>query len=160
MSIIKKIINESNEAVKLDYTWGTPGPDTKAVEVRVSSDEVSFQLSKLPRSITLASADDYDYSDGVISKRGAILDRLNRIKNSHPTEFDKLRDEFGEAFYKRHTRKKMSDEVSEELGELFDHLTTILKARLITFAHELKIAEDKELDVNVKMFNDKLDAIK
>lgn len=80
-------------------------------------------------------------------------------KTLDPATFDKLNDRYSALFYHKAAEEKLSKEVNEEFGEIFDHLLTLLKAKLLEYAHELEIREHQELQDNIDLLNKEMDEL-
>lgn len=149
--LIKKFVTEDHEAIKAQYSkYDAENPTRPHLEVTSSTSSISFELVKMPHTITMELPEEMDRYLARFHKRDVLRPKMDQLKVKNPEAHDKMSEKFFKDEKEEALRKDMIDDVNREFAEMFDHLTTMLKTRLITYVHDLHAMHNKRDEEHVK----------
>lgn len=151
---------EEHEAIKASYShYAADKPETPAVEIHIRGNSIQFQLKKLPNEIEFMLPDDHDLHDVIRKKFDTVRPHFDALKKKDPEAYERIHEKMFEKG-EDHFEARLKAEVAEEFGELFEHLVTMLKARIVTFTHdyekELEAHHAKHADDLIRQINSEL----
>lgn len=143
MKLLKQL-SEDHESVKVSTSGGSYEKDM--VTVYIGSSGATFRFKGMPTEIVVQLGDeDSTPTNFAYMVRGAISDKYAQLKLKNKEAAEKFWDEHSDKFYSGNAdvNERLEAELQEEIGEIIDHLTVMLKARVVAYMHDYKQANEK-----------------
>lgn len=156
---INQLISEEHEAVSVKYSsWDAENHDKPAIDIQIGTrNELQFRLTKLPNEIVFKLPEGMEFDQIFYDKIDYLRPLLGQLKEKNPEAYEKIHHEIFHDGDIKKQKRDLQEEVVSEFAELFDHLVTMLKTRIVTYAHEhyhssksLHTAHAKELEAKIK----------
>ena len=156
MTILKTILKEEGESFKIHHSSGSVAPSDPAIVAHMLSRGLVVNLNKLPNNIELRGAN----LDSNVEKTAASkeLDPLMaKIFVVDRTLHDELDRQLNQLMFSEGNFETLTDELNKELGELFEHLTSIIKGKMLALVHDYKIDTQTRIDSTVSEIKAKIE---